>query len=146
MMPDLLLKKVDAENYDLSFEDGDLAVTDSVENLIVISVGSQARSSGNVFSKNLQCDGWWAEKTFGDEKWGGLVHTLFSRKSDSNTVILAKAYIEDSLKWLVDNGIVESVEVSVSNELEKIVSEISVKKNGEKNDYRFEFLKGGENA
>ena len=139
-MSDLLLNPRGDGTFDLSFDNGDLQMGKSLENAVLISLGSDARVAEKSFKNELQDDGWWGEPTFEGDKWGSLLHTAFKKKNDSNVVLLAKQYAEDSLKWLVEDGVAKSVNVDVTDIGNGLSLEVSVTKGDEEKKYRYEFL------
>lgn len=127
--------------YDLSFENGDLQCGKSLENAVLISIGSDARVAGRNFADHLQDDGWWAESTFGDDRWGSLLFTCFRKKNDSNLLLLARQYVEESLRWMIDDGVVSSTQVDVSSDQNSLMVHIKITRDSEvSDDYRFNFL------
>lgn len=139
-MSDLLLNPRGDGTFDLFFENGDLQMGKSLENAVLVSLGSDARVAEKSFRNELQDDGWWGEPTFEGDKWGSLLHTVFKRKNDPNVVLLAKQYAEDSLKWIVEDGVAKSVNVDVSDIGNGLSMEVSVTKGDEEKKYRYELL------
>ena len=138
-MNDLLLQKTDSESYDLVFDGNDLVMGDAVESAIAVSLGSEKRSSDK-FSKNLGSHGWWAENTFDGSVFGSEIYKVFSHKIESSTMLLLKQYAEDALKWLVDDGVVDSIDVDVVAESVGAALTVVIVRNGEKSSYRYDFL------
>lgn len=137
---DLALYRRGDGNFDLFFDGKDLQTGKSLENVVVISIGSDGRVAGSSFKNVLQDDGWWAESTFEGDRWGSLLHTLFKRKNDPNMLLLAKQYVNDSLQWLVEDGVVGSVESVVSNNAETLNISVNLLKGEVTQNYRFEIL------
>lgn len=139
-MSDLRLVPRGDGTYDLSFENGDLQMGKSLENSVLISLGSDARVAEKTFRNELQDDGWWGEPTFEGDRWGSLLHTIFKKKDDPNMILLAKQYAEDSLRWLVDDGVAKSVRVDAAATNNALTMEIAITKGSEEKKYRYEFL------
>ena len=139
-MSDLALTRRADGQFDLSFENGDLQLGESLESAVVISIGSDARVAEKKFEKELRDDGWWGEPTIDGDKWGSLLHTLFKRKNDSNTLLLTRQYVEDSLKWLVEDGVVKSIDVDVKKNESGENILITLSNGSGSQDSRFEFL------
>ena len=138
-MSDFSLCRREDGYYDLSFDGQDLQTGKSLESAVVLSVGSDARATRS-FSGKLGDDGWWAESTFDGDRWGNLLHTIFQGKNDSNAVLLAKRYVDDSLRWLVEDGVVGSVETSVTKNDYSLDVSVDIFKGRVKQNFRFEFL------
>lgn len=139
-MADLSLYRREDGNFDLDFDGKDLQTGKSLESEVILSLGSDARVAGNSFSNVLQDDGWWADPTFNGDRWGSLLHTLFRKKNDANVLLLAKQYVDDSLKWLVEDGVVGSVDTDVTKDENALYIEVAISKGGESKNYRFEVM------
>ncbi len=138
-MSDLLLERRKDGFFDLCFENGDLLMGEFLKNAVLLSIGSMARKVSG-FSGKLQDDGWWGEPTFEGDKWGSLVHTLFQNRGDSNTVLLARQYVKNSLQWLIDDGVASDVNVDVRCDAESLDIDVAVLKGEKVEDYRFNML------
>lgn len=63
--------------------------------------------------------GWWCEAQSGDypiDAFGSRLWLLERAKLTSETVRLARSYIEEALAWLVEDGIAEAVAVEVQRQ------------------------------
>lgn len=139
-MADLSLYRRDDGKFDLEFDGNDLITGKSLETEVIISLGSDGRAAGNEFRNMLQDDGWWGEPTFEGDKWGSLLFTLSRRKNDSNIILLAKQYAEDSMKWLVEDGVVNSVKADATKDDVALYIDVEVSKGGESQSFRFELM------
>ena len=139
-MGDLKLQRRDDGLYDLAFVDGDLQLGKSLESAALVSVGSFGRGAEKAFKKDLQDDGWWAEPTIEGDVWGCLVHTLTQVSKRPNRELLAVQYVKDSLRWLVDDGVADSVDAAADVTSEYLVITVHIEKGGEREDYRYEIL------
>lgn len=139
-MGDLKLQRRDDGIYDLAFVDGDLQLGKSLESAALVSVGSLGRGAEKAFKKDLQDDGWWAEPTIEGDVWGCLVHTLTQVSKRPNRELLAVQYVKDSLRWLVDDGVADSVDAAADVTSEYLVITVHIEKGGERDDYRYEIL------
>ena len=139
-MADLSLYRRADGFFDLFFDGNDLQTGGSLEGLVILSIGSDRRKAGSAFKKELQDDGWWGESTFEGDRWGSLLYTVFNNKNDSNVLLLAKQYVEDSLKWLVEDGVVGSVSADVSKDDEALYLSLLLSKDGVEQSFRYEFL------
>lgn len=139
-MSDLALKRREDGYYDLVFDGKDLQKGESLESAVVVSIGSFAREAEKVFKNELQDDGWWAEPTFEGDRWGCMLHTLSKRKNDSNLILLAEQYVDASLRWLVEDGVVDSVKSEARSDDETLDILVVVSKGDKTENYRYDFL------
>lgn len=139
-MADLSLYHREDGNFDLDFDGVDLRTGKSLENGVVLSIGSEGRSAGNSFEKTLQSDGWWGEPTFENDRWGSLLHTILSKKNDANIILLAEQYVKDSLKWLVDDGVFGSVEATATKDDSALYIDVAISKGDVSENYRYEIM------
>ena len=139
-MSDIALYRREDGNFDLCYDDGDLLMGKSLENSVLVSIGSDAREAGKKFKNVLQDDGWWGESTFEGDQWGSKLHELFKKRFDSNLILLANQYVEESLRWLVDDGVADSVSSNSSKDSKALYISITVSKGGQTENYRYEFL------
>lgn len=63
--------------------------------------------SAVITSLFTELGGYWADK-----EWGSLLHTLKRAKQIDETLRLAKSYAIDALQWVVDDGLLTSIEVN----------------------------------
>lgn len=111
-MSDLALKQTNELLFDLDFNGSDLALSDSMQGAVALSLGCFIRS-GVTGVANLanQLGGWWGnalnELPMGSEIW-----KLFSRKVDAKTADEAAKIAEKSLAWMVTDGVAKSIEVT----------------------------------
>lgn len=135
-MKDLKLKRREDCLYDLDFASNDLQVSDDLENLVIISLGSDSRKTEG-FCPNILDGGWWGAATL-DVDWGNRLCDIFSNKNGTNLRLLAEQYIKGSLKWLVDDSLLDSVSVVTSILKDKMLIEITAVKDSARYSYNFE--------
>lgn len=142
-MSDLALKKNENQEYDLDFDGLDLALTSSLENSVIISLGTKARekSAGDMHLGALD-EGWWADFVVEESSLGGLVHLVFKEKLKSETLLLLKQYVKECLAWMVSDGVVKEVTVITEIQSEHIAALIITltKPGNESETFRFELL------
>lgn len=139
-MADLSLYRRSDGNFDLAFDGVDLLTGKSLESIVVLSLGSDGRVASGSFKNELQDDGWWGESTFEGDRWGSLLHTLFKKKNDPNVVLLARQYVSDCLKWIVEDGIADSVDSKVTKDDKALYIDVRVEKGNVSKNYRYEVM------
>ena len=123
----------------MAFENGDLQLGKSLENAVIVSIGSDSRIAEKKFSGKLADDGWWGEPSFENDLWGSRLFTILKRKKDGNALLLAEHYVKKSLQWMIDDGVVESVDVDVGYDNASLLLNISLSKKSEKETFKYEF-------
>ena len=112
-MSDLALYRRSDGNFDLAFDEGggDLLTSDSLENAVVISIGTYARERYLGKSANLKplIGGWWGDSL--DEKGtlGGYLYEAFPGKLTGVTARSVENLISEALSWMVEDGVAKSV-------------------------------------
>lgn len=94
-----------------------LVLDDGIENYVLISLFTNARASDNDVLPDELTDkqGFWGdvlnEFSIGSKLW------LLQRERIGNRLLtLAKQYAEESLQWMIDDGIIDSVAIKVSRD------------------------------
>lgn len=116
----------DIKSVFLSFEQGVDVVKDSLglveddglETSVIISLFTDRRANDDDVIPDGSNDrrGWWADE-FNDvknDKIGSRLWLLSREKQLTSVLVRAKQYAEESLKWLVDDGVAETVTVATS--------------------------------
>lgn len=140
-MSDLRLEKTTTQDFDLVFENGDLALSDSLAMSIVLSIECWCRSDEPDGSAVIDpsIGGWWAD-ALNERPIGSKLWTLFRRKLDDVTISDAEKLVSDSLQWLIDDGVAKSVNVDakIGNDRNTAVFAVSVERpDGEKDEFKF---------
>lgn len=123
-MSDLSLKQLSNGCFDLDFNGLDLGLTDTLENAVIISIGSYARKKRGT-AANLEPDigGWWGDSL--DEnsiKLGGYIHEAFHEKLSDSTCRDIEKFIKDALKWMISDGVAKETLCSAEISDEKTIS------------------------
>ncbi|MCW9698209.1 MULTISPECIES: phage GP46 family protein [Pasteurellaceae] len=106
-MSDLALQWRDGEG-DLVFNAESFLLDDTLTNAIVISLFTDLRVDG--------VRGWWGDSFNSDDyQMGSKLWTLSRSKQLSDILEEAQLYAEQSLKWLLDDGVVLAYSVIASN-------------------------------
>lgn len=140
---DLLLKRLENGAFDLDFDDEscDLLTTESLENAVVLSLGTFARerSLDNVKSNlNPSIGGWWAD-SLSDVGMGSNVYESIPGKNVDATVKSVEKEAMEALQWMIGDGVAGSVSCSakVNGEIVVIAVKI-VKPDGGEVNYAYE--------
>lgn len=147
-MSDLALYRRPDGNYDLDFDKavGDLVKTESLENVVILSIGSYARNRRLGSSANLKPSfgGWWGDALDESGTLGGYLYEAFPGKLDDATAKSVKKLVEESLAWMVDDGVVKSVSCSTSVDGGSVAVAVAITTNSG-DDEKFDYsLKWGE--
>lgn len=105
---DLELACHDFNQFDLSFQNEDLAVDHSLNTAIVISLFTHR------FDELTQQGGYWGDGAASDyeQHMGSRLYCLQQSKPDVQTLRTAEDYAQESLKWLLDDQ--HLIELTVS--------------------------------
>lgn len=114
-MSDIRLVRTSNQDFDLDIEGGDLVLSDSLQNAVLLSLAIWNRSeidSGVAATENVQ-GGWWAD-ALNELPLGSKLYTIFRDRLDESSLEKAKGLVKDALKWLLDDGVAKSVDVSAT--------------------------------
>ena len=113
-MSDLALYRRSDGNFDLDFDEskGDLLTSESLENAVVMSIGTYARERklGNVANLKPCFGGWWGDALDEKGNLGGYLYEAFSGKLDDSTARDVENLVAESLQWLIDDGVAKTVD------------------------------------
>lgn len=101
---------------DFSLENGDLAKDSSLQTAVIQSLFTDRRalSDDNLPDGTDDKRGWWGNSfVVGQDQIGSRLWLLRREKNTSETIARAKEYAEESLRWLVTEGIAQKVDVEV---------------------------------
>lgn len=136
-MPDF---KMD-ENFDLVVENDDIAIEDGLQTAVIISMFSDRRAELEDLSRpETNQRGYWADRLEDTvDRWGSLLWLFARSKVIQESANAAKEYVENSLEWMIEDGIAQQVNVEtelVSSERIDISIEI-VRPVGENVSFRY---------
>lgn len=114
MAIDVKLQDLGNGFYDLDFENGRFATTTTGENIIYTSIFTDARSDFHQVNDPLKRRGW-IGSLYRDREKGSLVWLLYQARNTIERRNLLRNYIENSLQWAVDSGILKEVSVNVDS-------------------------------
>jgi len=103
------------EGADLALDAFDLAVDDSLDTAVILSLFTDARALDDDVLPIGQTDrrGWWADAYPAEEgdRFGSRLWLLRAAKQLQQSLNLARGYAEEALAWLVTDGAASKVEV-----------------------------------
>ena len=91
---------------------------DNIGRAVIISLFTWRRADANDDLDSSEKYGWWADQ-FSDvvnDRIGSKLWQLQRKKIDDEVMATAKEYIEQSLQWLIDDGICTGVEATVERD------------------------------
>lgn len=115
-MTDIALQWIDGE-ADVLLDGADLLADDGLETAVVISLFCDARAdvSDALPEGDKTRRGWWGDQ-FGatGDRTGSKLWLLWREKRTSETLERARRYCEESLAWMIDDGVAASLAVTTS--------------------------------
>ncbi|MDD9911664.1 MAG: phage GP46 family protein [Alphaproteobacteria bacterium] len=111
--------------FDLSQLSGDLSKNgllleqdDSLKTAVVISLFTDQRAKLDDFIPGNSTDlrGWWGDawSEISNKRIGSRLWLLSREKQLPDVLVRAKQYAEEALQWLIDQGIVNTIEVTAT--------------------------------
>lgn len=99
----------------LALVQNDLVRDSGLETAVLISMFSDRRADlEDALPDNTKdLRGWWADATQSD-KIGSRLWLLSRSKIENDTNIDAEIYIKECLQWMIDDGVADSIEVTVT--------------------------------
>lgn len=119
-MPDLRLARTTDWEWDLALDGTglDLETGDDLESSIVISLLSWARRADDDPQQAPGTDpmGWWADFLQDDpnDKLGSKLWLASGEKITPNLILQIQQWCKDALRWMVKDGVADSVDVAVT--------------------------------
>ena len=114
----------DSEELDanIDYVNGDLELEQSFLSSVIISLFTDARAADDDILpdyNNTDKRGWWGDlaepEATGDET-GSLLWLLERSKTEPEVLARAKQYIYNALQWLIDDGLVSKIEVTIEKQ------------------------------
>jgi phage gp46-like protein len=103
--------------YDISLDsDGDIAKTGTLYTAILMSICTDKRADASEVSPPQYRRGWWGNLLNDVQGYeiGSKLWLLDQSRKTQDTLNRAQSYITDSLQWLIDDGYVSGVTVTVT--------------------------------
>lgn len=135
--------------FKLKIEDGDLVSDEGLETAVMISLFSDKRVSEEELPTGItDRAGWWGDM-FAEpatDRTGSKIWTVLNRgKATDENIALLETEVYDSLKWMVEDGVAESVIAFAELDDDGIVQfGADILKPGEAESNRFGFLWDGQ--
>jgi len=108
---DVLLQKTSAGYYDLGFDNGDLYSTDGFTSALLMSIFCERRAKPSEVAPPEKRRGWWGNAFLGfaDFEMGSKLWLLSQARADQNSLNNSITYVNNALKWLIDDKYVDKV-------------------------------------
>jgi phage gp46-like protein len=127
---DLKLDKNSDGIFDISFENGDFALTGGLETSFMMTIYCQKREDS---IEDPRSRGGWIGNELNEDGFeqGSLVWTLYQEKLDDDTVNICQNYLEDAFQWYIDKGIAKEIDIVVEKDvdLQKLNAKITAIRN-----------------
>jgi len=115
---DLKLHQDANGNWDISFVNGDFALTEGLETSFLITIFCQKRddtiedprSRGGWIGNELNNDGF---------EQGSLLWTLYQSNLDQDNINICENLLEDAFNWYIEKGIAKEININVQKTLDK---------------------------
>jgi len=117
-MQDVLIKSDSNGIYDIQIDGSNFASSEGFETVIPTSYFSDSRASTVQVQKAKDRRGWVGNilSVDIDRELGGLLWTLDQARITEDTLNFVKSFAQDSLQWLLDDGIARGVQITVERE------------------------------
>ena len=118
------------KNFDISFENGDFALTGGLETSFMMTIYCQKREDS---IEDPRSRGGWIGNELNEDGFeqGSLVWTLYQEKLDDDTVNICQNYLENAFQWYIDRGIAKEIDIVVKKniDLQKLSATITAIRN-----------------
>ena len=105
----------DLMEFDIKFINGDVEREEGLLTSVLISIftNRRAENDDNLINESDK-QGWWGDliSNVDDDKIGSRLWLLDRSKTDQQTLLDAKFYIEESLQWMIDDEVASFVNVT----------------------------------
>jgi len=95
--------------FDIALDGPELTVDNGLRTAVIISLFTDRRAADDDVIPDGSNDrrGWWANPLLGSRLW------LLSREKQTDEVLQrARGYVDEALRWLIDDGIASRIETS----------------------------------
>lgn len=118
MRQDVLIKSDAQGLYDLQIDGADFASAYGFETAVPTSYFTDARASSVQVQEASRRRGWVGNILYIDQgrELGGLLWLLDQARVTTDTLNFAKVYAQDSLQWMLNDGIARSISISVDRD------------------------------
>ncbi len=112
-MGDLALYRRSDGGFDLAFDEGvgDLLTSESLENAVIVSIGTYARERklGSVANLSPCIGGWWGDTFDNLGTLGGYLYEAFPERLTTAVARRVETLAAEALAWLIKDGVAKSV-------------------------------------
>lgn len=126
---------------DMVFDGHHLETDDGLETAVLLSLHTDRRATKEQYQQfypwhditTADLRGVWFDALLPEiDRFGSLLWLLSGSKINAETAAIAKGFIEDCLRWMIQRGIAERIEVTTTVEQgRRIVAEIKIVRPGE---------------
>jgi phage gp46-like protein len=129
------------QGFDLSLSGVDLTTEDTLASVVLTSLLCDRLAQAYEVKAGEDRRGWWADAYApNNHQTGSRLWLLEREKQLASVVQRCKQYCEEALQWLVDDGLVSTLSVTVFvPRMGWLVAMIGATLNGQSRNYRFEF-------
>jgi len=101
---------------DLAVENGDLAADEGLETAVTISLFTDRQANTGDVAPGEDRRGWWGDALNGnpEDRIGSRLWLLERENLTDETLRRAETYAKESLQWLIEDGVADSVSVQAS--------------------------------
>lgn len=112
---DVLIKSDAQGLYDIQIDGADFASARGFETAIPTSFFTDSRASAVQVQQAELRRGWAGNLLYLDDgrELGGLLWILDQARLTADTINFAKSFAQDSLQWLIDDGLARSIKITV---------------------------------
>lgn len=138
-----LLYNPTSQSFDLALVGADLARDDTLATAVLTSLLCDRLAQAHEVGAGADRRGWWADAfdtstsayLFGSRLW-----LLEREKQTSATMQRCKAYVQEALQWIIDDGLATSITVAVfAPRMGWLVAQVEMAVAGQVRRYRFEW-------
>ena len=115
-MSDIAIEyKSQIKEYDISILNGDLKECDDLDSAVIISLFTWARAAAGEVDENAPRFGWFGDKIDADstDSTGSKLYLLKRKKITNQTIMDAREYIEQALRWMIEDGVATEIKAEV---------------------------------
>lgn len=109
--------------YDIEFSGGDFTPEEGLETAVLMSIYTDRRADDDdILDDPDDKRGWWGDQFEADEI-GSKRWQLYRQKITNETMSLLRQYDRDALQWMIDDGVVKDIVVTVERYSTNVVAE-----------------------
>lgn len=98
---------------DLKFTNGDLLREKGLSTAVEMSLYTDRRADNEDPFDNEDKRGWWGDQFETNDEIGSKLWLLNRASTKQQNIIFAKGYIKEALQWMIDDGVVVSIDIDV---------------------------------